>query len=266
MIDFQVAAAPGSGKTLTILQLLGRVENLRPFGDAVLVSTDVLLPDGSAVVLSVEGGRSGTRFVVHDSGAGLAVLSNAGLPGGPHVVAAANRVVRSRGLHMEGAAVASPPVEAEAVPAMIKWVADSARRAAEAAVSEARKKERRLLRERVQGELRRIFGEATILQKGTLRGRSNDAHRFDFLISAPGGLKLALDTPTPDPSSVAAVVIRHLDVRAAELPGVRQAIAFDEADAWPSNSLDQLRLAGVPLIAEPELWRLPERFGLAQST
>jgi hypothetical protein len=263
MVHFQqVNASAGMGKSHALMTLLRGADHLRPLGDAVLVSTDVLLPDGSTVVVSVEGGNSGNRFVVHDSGAGLAVLSNSGLPGGANVIAAASRAVRTRGLHMEGASVASPPVEADGVPAMIKWVADGARRASEAAIAEARKRERKLLRERVQGELRRIFGEATVLQRGVLRGRSNDPHKFDFLISAPGGFRLALDAPTPDPSSVAAVVIRHLDVKAASLPGVRQVIAFDEADAWPSNSLDQLRLAGVPLIAEPEIWRLPERMGL----
>lgn len=252
----------GVTKSAGLLQRVVKHARAQLTGDAVLIGTDVLLPNGLAIVLTVEGGAQGNRFVVSDVGAALAVLSDSGLPSGKNVIAAANRAALSRNLRLEGAAVVSPHVEADDIPATIKWVADGSRRVAEAAIAEARRKERRLLRQRVEGDLQTIFQDATIRLRGVLRGRSNDAHKFDFLVRGLSGFQLALDAPTPDASSIAAVIVRHLDVKAAGIAGLRQVIAYDDADTWPSKSLDQLRLSGVPLVAAQELRHLPNRIGL----
>lgn len=239
-----------------------RSEGRRLGADAILIPTDVLLPDRSVLVVVVTGGAPGGRLTISDAGAALAVLGNVGLPGGRRVISAATRTARSHGLNFEISEVRSPPLSSESLPSGLKWFADGVRRVSEAAISEARRRQRSLLRERIGAQLRTIFSEAVVREKAVIRGHSSESHKFDFLIAGTSGARMVVDAPVPDSSSVSSVLLRHLDVRAANQEGLIQVVAYDEADGWPAPALDQLRLTRARLVPSDILETLKdERIG-----
>ena len=220
----------------------------RRLGDAILVPTDVLLPNGTNLVAVVEGGKAGDRITVTDAGAALSQVADAGLEVSDKVLTAAKSAAGKRGTVIEAGALRFGPVPLEEARLAVVMLANTARDVAEAALQMGRKHEQIRFRERVRMELARIFNNASVQAGATLIGASTDKHRFDYLVALPGGRRLALDVPLPDHNSVAAVTLRQLDLKAAELPGMRQAIAYDDRDRWPSSTLMQLRLANVPVV------------------
>jgi hypothetical protein len=87
-----------------------------------------------------------------------------------------------------------------------------------------------------------------VQRRARLKGYCEDSLRFDYLVTINAGLRLVVDAPVPDGSSIASVVLRQADIKAAQILGLHQAIVYDEADHWQSTNLAQLKLAQVPLI------------------
>lgn len=245
MIMDEIDTFPRHGK---LQELLARRNPCRRLGDAILVSTDVLLPNGSKVVVVVEGGATGTRVTVSDAGAALIALAEAGLALNEAAYASVKRVARSLGLALETGVLRSEPVPPEEVSYAVVVLANGAREVAQAAFEAGARQERRRFRERVEQELARIFGDAIVQKSARLRGASEDSLRFDYLVTMSPHRRLVVDAPVPDGSSIAAVVLRQTDMRAARVPGLHQAIVYDEGDHWRSTSLAQLQLAQVPLV------------------
>jgi hypothetical protein len=177
--------------------------------------------------------------------AGLTITAN--------VERAAARAAQAFGISLEGGTLRSQPEAISEARYLVMIMANAMQSVAAAALGAAKRNEKTRFRERVQEELNSIFKEDRVRKNGVLRGFSQETHRFDFVISFRDARKLALDVPIPDPSSIAAVVLRQSDMRAAGLMEVRQAIAYDEDDRWTSSGLAQLQLAQVPLITSENL-------------
>lgn len=211
--------------------------------------TDVLLPSGALVVAHVEGGVAGDRVSAHDGGAALAEVRQAGFVLTQHVLRAARSAAGRAGLSVEGSVLRSPPEALSDARVAVVVLANGARTVAEAALAAARKKDRLRLRDRVAQQLREIFGDVAIRQEAPLVGSSRAAHRVDWLVRLSDTRQLAIDVPVPDSSSIAATVLRQIDLRRGSIAGLRQAIAFDEDDEWTAAELSQLAMAEVPLVS-----------------
>lgn len=225
-------------------------DRLRPsrVGDAILVPTDVMLPSGALVTAVIEGGKAGDRITVSDAGAAIAEVSDAGLEVSDRVYSTARRIAaRGSARFADGAIQIGPVPVAEAHGAVV-LLANLTRDVAEMALKAARQQEHSRFRERVRAELNRIFTDAAVAARVTLEGASSERHQFDYLVGLSDGRRLALDVPLPDQSSVAAVTLRQLDLKATASPLIAQAIAYDDDDHWPTATLQLLRLAGVPVI------------------
>lgn len=221
--------------------------------DHIVVPTDVLLPTGASVVVLVEGGNGGGRITATDGGAALYALADAGLPYGPRVEAAARSAAKRAGLVFGDGILRTRQAEAGDAHALVALCANGARLVAEAAMQAARKVERERFRDRVVTELKRLFQDWTFRAGAELVGFSQEPLRFDWLVGLPGGRQLALDTPVPDHSSVASMIMRQLDLQARRPQHVVQAIAYDEHDDWPATTLRQMQLVGVPLVSAASL-------------
>lgn len=231
-----------------VLEALNPRRPLRRRGGAVVFPTDVMLPSGVNVVAYVEGGQAGDRVTATDGGDALHEVIATGRVLTDHAMRAAARVARRHGLTLEGTVLRSHPEAVEDARAAAIWLANGARAVAEAALAASRKRERALFRDRVRADLLRIFDDSKLHQRAILAGASEDKHRFDWLVGMPGGGHLVLDVPVPDHSSIAAVIVRHLDLKELHRPDVRQAITYDDSDEWPTQQIAQLRLARVDLI------------------
>jgi hypothetical protein len=222
-------------------------------GDAIVMSTDVLLPSNVTCVVVIEGGAAGHEITASDAGAALACVREAGLEVNGSVERAAARAAQSYGLSMERGILRSQPESISEARYLVLCMANAMSHVANAALAAAKKHEKVRFRERVQSELTSIFAENRVHRNGVLRGFSQDTHKFDFVVGFEHGRKLALDVPIPDPTSIAAVVLRQADMRAALDENIRQAIAYDKGDKWTSSSLAQLQLAKVPLVTAGNL-------------
>lgn len=183
-----------------------------------------------------------------DAGAALISVAEAGLALDASANAAMRRLAARLGLALEAGNLRSEPVQPGDAAYAVTLVANGAREIAKAAFDAGRQKDRRRFRERVQQALCNIFA-TSIIQKGDrLSGYSEDSLRFDYLVTMSNRVRLVIDAPIPDGSSIASVVLRQVDIKAASVPGMHQAIVYDEADHWRSTSLAQLKLAQVPLV------------------
>jgi hypothetical protein len=222
---------------------------VRRLDNVVLATTDVLLPSGSQVVVLVEGGASGDRITASDAGAALISVAEAGLELNAAAHASMRRLAVTLGLSLEAGILRSEPVSPDEVAYAVILLANGAREIAKAAFDVGRRQERRRFRENVEQELGKIFGSAIVQKSARLNGYSEDSLRFDYLVTLNNRCRLVVDAPIPDGSSIASVVLRQADIKAAQIPGMHQAIIYDEGDKWRSSSLAQLKLAQVPLIS-----------------
>ena len=258
IMDFKTfTAEPGSNKPYPrhdeIIALLRDRRPPQRMGDAIIVPTDVLLPSNVTCIVVIEGGATGHEITASDAGAAMACVREAGLEVSAAVERAAARAAQPYGMVLEKGVLRSQPEAVAEARYLVLCMANTMSIVANAALSAARKQEKTRFRERVQKELNLIFAQDRVQKNAPLRGFSQDTHRFDFVVGFGEGRKLALDVPIPDPSSIAAVVLRQTDMRAAELQNVRQAIAYDKEDHWTSSGLAQLKLARVPLVTSEHL-------------
>jgi hypothetical protein len=231
-----------------IVDSLRRRNVVSRLGEVILVTTDVLLPNGSQLIVLVEGGAAGDRITVSDAGAAMISVAEAGLALNSAAHASMRRLAIRLGLSLEGGVLRSEAISPDDVAYAMTVVANGARQIADAAFGAARRQERNRFRERVAQDLSVIFGPAIVQRGARLNGYSEDSLRFDYLVTINAGLRLVVDAPIPDGSSIASVVLRQADIKAAQILGLHQAIVYDEADHWQSTSLAQLKLAQVPLI------------------
>ena len=222
-------------------------------GGSIVAATDVILPNGSQVVIIIEGGASGERVTASDAGAALISVSEAGFSLDEGAYSSVKRFARSLGLSLSNGVLRSEPVSPDEAAYAVVTLANGVREVARLAFEAGHRQERKRFRERVEGELSRIFVAATVRKSARLRGASEDNLRFDYLVTLDPSRRLVVDAPVPDGSSIAAVVLRQSDLRAAHIMGLHQAIIYDEEDRWPSASLSQLRLAQVPLVSARRL-------------
>ena len=228
--------------------LKARNRALRLSGSLV-VPTDVLLPNHSHCVVIIEGGVVGDRITVSDAGAALASVAETGLEITHAVLEAARRTAIPFGVGMEGGVLRTHPVSPEDAVNAVVALANAMREVARVAFDAARRAQRTRFRERVFGELNRIFTGSHVRRDGHIRGSSEDSLRFDYVVALNDSRRLVVDAPLPDLSSIASVVLKQSDLRVANIAGVKQAIVYDEDDRWPSSGLAQLNLAQVPVIS-----------------
>lgn len=217
---------------------------MKPYGRFVIVPTFSFYPSNAMVRAYVEG--EGDSFVVSDGGGAVDTLHGAG----GYTVSFEKflgAMARRKRFHLnpEGWLV-SPRVSADRLTGAITETVELSRIAAETLLRHFRINEAMDFRRAIDQKLDGRFHSA-VLKKAHLSGASNKAHTFDYLIKLPSERTLVIDAVVPDPSSVNAALVSHLDLKNTGRTDIRQAIVFDDRANWKSSDLALLRLAAPPI-------------------
>lgn len=217
-------------------------------GNTIRIPTDVILQTHEVAIVSVDGGAYDERYVLGDGGQILRSLDLQNFTITSTVKRAIERVAKSRGMRLAGTSIVTDAVGWEQVIPYVPYVADVMRECLSASLSKVARHDRLLLRHRIGEMLNRISGEANVTQDYKMQGSTSDSYKFDFSVLTSNHHRFLLDAPIPDPSSIAATLLRQADVRLLGMSNLRQMITYDPNDRWPSSNLAQLQLANVPLI------------------
>lgn len=226
-----------------VRDVLARWSSPQPEGEWVVVPTSFAYPSNKTVRIYLSGGNDSVR--AYDGGGAFDELDGGGeydfnafrvLEG---FARKAGVVVDKRGW------LVSESVAYDDLPGVVPYLADVSVRASIFLRGRRRKKKLVDLREEVNRILVQRFARA-VERDGHLLGASNKRHRFDFIVGASSEQRLAIDAALPEPSSINAIVVRQLDVRAAKPQGVSQLIVYDDRDKWKSEDIALLRTGGRP--------------------
>ena len=208
----------------------------------VIVPTFSTYPSNSLVQAFVDGGKD--RFVVSDGGGASKVLLGSGSlsRSGQKLLAdfirgTSLKVSDSGWIYMSG-------VSFGGLTSAISLVTETSRDAAIVLLRHFRPVSVQDFRRDVEIALDRHFRDA-VQKKGHLPGASNKLHLFDYLVRVNDNTLLALDAVLPDPSSINAAVVAHLDVKATHRSDVRQLIVYDDEEDWKAADLALLTI-GAP--------------------
>ena len=216
----------------------------------VLIQTQCLYPSNGFVKVAIEGGA--TTWRVHDCRGALDEYMAIGSVTPPNL-GAARHIARRQGLSIDVAGrVVAPLVSADRLISAIIMTANVSKEIAHHFVERFRPEFHRDLRSVLEELLERRFPHE-MRREETVVGHSNKQHKFDFSVRLPHEKRLLLDAVTPEASSINAAVVAHLDVAAANLPGVFQRLVYDEDARWKSSDLALLTV-GAKVVS---LKRLP---------
>ena len=200
----------------------------------VFIETQCLYPSNGFVKVAIEGGTATCR--VHDCRGALDEYMAIGSVTPPNL-GAARHIARRQGLVVDAAGrVVAPLIGMDRIVSAIILTANVSKEIAQYFVERFRPEFHRDLRSALEELLERRFPHEMRRQE-TVIGQSNKQHKFDFAIRLPHERRLLLDAVTPEASSINAAVVAHLDVAAANLPGVHQRLVYDEDTKWKSSDL-----------------------------
>jgi len=203
--------------------------------DGARVETTTLLPGGGVFAVSVR--RTGDTFRVSDDG----MATNALLTLMTHDLAPADyrrgrEIADGAGLSFDDEAFFVGNVSSNQLQAAVAYVADAGRAWVDAVLE---RRSRRLERDLVHGVADRLkarFPMAHIEVEGELMGASTKTHRFDLVMSLPGGRFAAFQTVSPVSTSIAATHLKFYDLLMAHPKWPREAVV-ERYSAWRADDL-----------------------------
>ena len=213
----------------------------RPHGEWVVVPTTCAYPSNRTVNVYLLGGSETVR--AFDGGGAFDELDGCG-EYGFNAFKVLKGFAKDKGISVDDRGwLMSEPVPYADLAGIVPHMANLSVSASSFLISRRHKKKLVDLREEVNKVLVSRF-DRNVHRHGHLTGDSTKVHKFDFIVDTEEENRLAIDAALPDPSSVNAVVVRHLDVRAAKPPKVSQLIVYDDRDNWKSEDLAILRTGG----------------------
>lgn len=224
--------------TLAIIeQVLARWCSPRLGERGVDVRTHCLYPSNSTVNVCVQG-RADT-FIVDDNGGAIAEMY-ASIPAAADVSRQFSSLIKRYGLRTnQQGYILSPPVKPEELAATILLVANASKDAAGHFVDKM-KPPRRNFRAAIELILDRRFHNQW-RSSPKIAGASNKLHTFDFVVNLKDDRQLVLDFVVPEPSSINAAVVAHMDVSNAIEKPVEQKIIYDDTQCWKASDLALLK-------------------------
>lgn len=240
----------------TICRALGESAPCVSVGNAVAVPTHCLYPTNKAVSVLISGGPR--ECVVSDNGGALDELTACGLTEFVtesfklHV----SSVCKGRGVRYSNGHIVSPPVPLEGLPTALAMVANTSSEVAHWGLRSLKPRRKRSLRSEISRILGHYFSAEQILAQEHITGHSTRRYPIDWVIRMSSSAKVLIDMVLPEPSSINAKAIAHMDIRGiSHLPNSASEghfetfLAYDDEDEWKSSDLSLLKMAGrlVPL-------------------
>jgi hypothetical protein len=184
------------------------------------------------------------EVVISDEGGALDAITAHGLP-----VANAKKMLapfcKAAGLKTDGGKIFSPPVPLDAVAGVVALVANASAQAAHHAIDNIKIRRRRDLRLAISDVLQSRFAISHIKHEYQITGHSNKLYRFDTVVEIGGEKRLIIDAVLPEPTSINARVVSHLDVKHSNDPTLIQRIVYDDEEEWDASNLQLLQMAST---------------------
>jgi hypothetical protein len=207
-----------------------------PEENGLLVPTSTLYPSNGNVVVYVTGGKR--SCVVSDRGDALRNARAHGVDI-PNVDIWLRHILKNSYLHSGNGAITSGKIKLGEVLAGIALVARAASDAVRYAIENYKRPEASVY-DRTYDVLQRRFGAPNIPRQTNIAGASNRNYHFDF--AAPVGKRMLLiDTALPNPSSVNAKAVAHMDIGAVKENPPLHAIVYDKSAAWDASDINLLQ-------------------------
>lgn len=222
---------------LEIKAALCASRDITPVRDGLSVLADTMMPSGLLIRVHIQL-RNGQLFM-HDNGAAFDELAQHGgecknSASVKNMLAATNFRLTAEGQIFRDA---MPPSD---VGSGVALVADASQRAAQFMISHCKVRIGQPLDVRVRDALRRRFPQGT--PKFRYEGHARQ-QTFDFGFEHEGQVIL-VDAVSPDRSSVNSAIVKSIDARNAIDSRARPILVYDDADHWPSDTLNLLAMAG----------------------
>lgn len=215
-------------------------------GESIAVPTQCLYPSNGSVTVFITGGPR--SCVVSDGGRSITEINAHGIE-----VRDPERYLRQfcapRGLKLEGSRIHSPPITAEALPTAISLVASASGLAAHWGIYNLKSRVRRDLRKELRDLLGLRYAEDRIVENGKLEGSSGRPYKFEFVVEIGNEQQLVVDGVSPEPASINAHAIAHLDLARVDGPKRIQRLVYDDAEDWSAAEINLLSMAAqlVPI-------------------
>ena len=205
----------------------------------LLVPTSLLYPSNGNVVVYVSGGHE--SCVVSDRGDALR-NARAHCVEIPDVNAWLSNSLRGSFLHHARGQITSGAIRLDEIVAGIALVSRAASDAVRYALDHY-KRPGVTVYKRTYETLIKHFGTPNVSREMIIAGASNRNYRFDFSIPVSGSKRLFLDTVSPNPNSVNATAIAHIDVGNLKERAPFHAIVFDPESDWEASDINLLQSA-----------------------
>ena len=206
----------------------------------VSVPTHCLYPSKSSVVVYVSGGEASA--VVSDEGGAIDELSahNRIVPNPDSFL---RRFCRPSGLVARDGIIHCHPIEDHQLLSAVVLVANASSAAAHWGLEHLKHRRTRDLRQALLSVLERRFSVDRIDTGRRLQGKSTRTYRFGHVVRMNGERLLVVDSVIPDPSSINAHAVAHLDLGQLGDHNIVQRIVYDEQDEWRAADLNLLQMA-----------------------
>lgn len=215
----------GGSDGIGIATAIAGLVRARVVGEKIELVMPVLYPNGSHVVISVW--QDGDRFVVSDDGGAATEAEMAGVK--PGAFARLARIEAERvGAICDTRAFFFLRVDHGRLATAITVLADTARRAAAAALETLVSAKTATLEDRLFERLDRAFRSAKVHHHAEVRGASRVEYDVDALVEV-GGRRVVFDTFTGHPNSVSALVAKFVDLSQLDAPPVRVGVTADKS-------------------------------------
>ncbi|WP_372425797.1 hypothetical protein [Salinarimonas chemoclinalis] len=217
-------------------------------GNRVIVPVLVTYPGGTMVQLLVEGGAD--TFVVSDGGGALrCYLAQGGQ--GARALRLLQEAARRHGVACnDDGWIFESAVDAGRLPSALSAVADASVRGAGTLLSHLRPRNVADFRPVLDRMIRSTF-EGRVKRDAIVLGASNKEHRFDYALRVDDRRTVLIDAVLPDPSSINAAIVAHLDVRIMHVEDTTRAIVqkiiYDDRLEWSSADLALIRQGATPI-------------------
>lgn len=223
--------------------------------DSVVVHTHCLYPDNAVVTVWVKGGPE-YGFVVSDEGRAIDELTacNREIL---HPDRFLRRFCRREGLSAKNGQIFSPRVPIDSLASTVSFVANASAHAVVKGMETLRDRRPRNLRRELGELLGRTLPIQRVRKDVYLHGHTTRSYRFEAAIDLGRNRRMLIDPVTPDPGSINARAVAHLDIGRLKNESILQRIVYDDRHDWPASDLNLLQTAAtiVPFSRSEQMLR-----------
>jgi hypothetical protein len=222
-------------------------------GGAAFISTPLLYPSGSHVVVRMHG--TGERWFVSDDGCGHLEAEMIG--GASTFRRLAKSLADRAGVQFDERCFFVLEVERDALPGAVITISNISKQAVERAAFAVEERRIAVSRDVFEQRLVEAFGTPSIAHNVSIVGASGKEWDVDVAVTSDARSRRLFEFVTPRPASIAAAVMKFTDIRALESAPRTAAVLSDRSrtEAALVSLLSRVAGAAIDAADAPEVYR-----------